>query len=316
MTFTVTVDVEQIKEDLSPIGTYYGNEFVGTFGLLNLFRKLNIQAIFFLDVGESLNSVSPTEFSNTVKKIKESNNEIGLHIHPARVNFHNSESVAFHSETGFITDYTHIEKRKLLESKKIALERELGYPCTTFRSGSYAIDEGTIDLLKEIGFNKDFSVFWGYSPLMSGNENFGNLGNIPTSGISIVPVTSFLVEIPIIRKQVRKKIDPAWISLREFRKLLSVFPQNANIEFFLHSFSLMNGKTGKPNTFAIKHFCKLVNAAREASHENITIHQLPELKFPEISIKLGPFDYTPKEILKLVLPKLRSRSRSAKKILI
>jgi hypothetical protein len=314
MTFTISVDVEHIKNVATGIDLYLGNENTGANGILNFLRKNHYTAIFFLDIGQSLDNLKPGTFTNTIEKIQENKHAIGMHIHPLQIDDRWPQNVGFSSESGFLTDYSRNGQKEILRIGSELLRNYLGYETPYFRSGSYAINLETLELLNELNFTHDFSIFWQYSKLLNDIEDFGNLGKYSVNSMTVIPVTSFVAKIPFSSKEIRKKIDPNWISLKEFKKFLDVFPRASNFEFFLHSFSFTNLNTGKLNTFALEHFKKMIELALAYGHKNIDVKDIKPEKFSESAINISLTDYSFSEIQNLILPKLNPRKRSVKKV--
>jgi hypothetical protein len=312
MTFTVTVDVEDIKNHSLPSDIYLGPKNCGIPYIARFLHRENVSAIFFLDTCYSLEKITDKIFQKTIKISTHLNHEIGLHIHPRPDNHPSSNKQGFRSEAGYLSLYSLDESLDLITRGKNLLENETGRAVPYFRSGSYAINQNLLKALPKLGFTQDHSIFWGYSNALKDSIDYGNLGKFQLHGIHVVPVTSFLTKLPFVNSRIRKKIDPSWVSISEFEKYLKVIPQSANFEFFLHSYSFIDLQTGKANIFAITQFKKMLKLAKEYGHIGIKSSDLQPSRIEESEINISFSDYNMREFRHLILPRVQKRNRSVR----
>jgi hypothetical protein len=272
--FSISIDCEDLRENSDGHCNLYDCKVrdgsLGIPKLMEIFEQQGVKATFFVDVYNVQKRISSDSLRSLCKQIVINGHEIGLHTHPNKIKTENSH--LFDSPVGYLADYPRSEQFELLDYGKKCLEDWTGVAITTHRGGSYSISKFTFELLSELGFKTDASIFWpasDYSFVPLEKQNL--LNPFMLNGIIEVPVSCFLSTFLAQRLSVLKKIDINWSTKSEILKAQKMI--KTHVDIFLHSYSLFRIKKHNLNSYFTNSLIIVLNELKK-ERKNITFNQI------------------------------------------
>jgi peptidoglycan/xylan/chitin deacetylase (PgdA/CDA1 family) len=280
--------------------------------MVRLLQEKGYPAIFFLSVYE-YKKYGERAILNIAKWLDESGQDVQLHTHPPWAYDKNRKMMYQYSLEGQST---------IIKEGKELLQKWTGNPVVAHRAGSYGADKNTLDALIANGILYDTSLFFDHS-----NSKINSLG-LKKNVLSMYgPLYEFPVTVykknefpPLLENMFEgisriRKYDVNWFADEvEAEKVLEK-AINLRMDFvilFLHSFSFIKeyNRRGEKTADmeAINKFNGILDflsakgfkviTFKEISNNDIDLNQhlnRPDV-IPEISIKIGIFDYLRKTI--------------------
>ncbi len=268
----ITVDTEG-HDGNNPIdkliwGELGNGTFAGIDLIMDIAEEHNTKVLFFVDFAEAWD-YGREKIAKVAEHISSRGHDVGMHIHPDHMADKNRM---------FLWEYSKEEQRNIItKCTNLYLEILKSRPIA-FRAGKYSANYDTLDIINDLGYKYDFSLFmgqkWcGIKPEFTADKpcRYKNLIE--------VPVTSFLASDTIWLKRFDKlDMEMVYSQFKYITKELSKY-HGYIISLFLHSFSLIrwrhdpnNPKLWKNNIIKYKKCLTLID-----NNPNITILTLSEL---------------------------------------
>lgn len=256
----VTVDTEG-HDGIFPIEKLIlGETEHGNFGIskiMDICDEFYVKALFFVDIAECWD-YGEKKIKNVINMILSRGHFAGVHVHPDHM-----------ADKGrpFLWEYSYEEQCDILTRATDMFHKLTGEAPRFFRAGKYGANRTTLSILQELGYQYDFSQFYGQKWC----------GIDPPVAINLPHKIGEIVEIPVTTFSVCKigayekfeKIDMEMYS-RQFDYAIRKFNEGDNmiISLFLHSFSLLEWRKN-PNTptHCISNTQKLRSALETISHQ-------------------------------------------------
>lgn len=201
--------------------------------LMDCFDFFSVKGLFFVDVAEAW-SYGEDKIRKVIDDIKERNHDVGMHIHP--------DHMADKSRR-YLWEYSYKEQQDIISKCTEWYIKKIGEHPKYFRAGRYGADNNTLVVLKENGYEYDFSEFYGkkgckINPPITCNKV------VDYSGLIEVPVSTY----KSFRCPWYERYDKLDISLNkgEFINIVKRMKEDSSVDvisFFLHSFSLVDWRT-------------------------------------------------------------------------
>lgn len=228
----VTIDTEAWHGD-RPIDRFvWGEVSDGRYGIeymIDLFDRLNVKALFFVDFAEC-SDYGNEETLAVARYISTHGHSVGVHLHPDHI---------MDKKREFLYQYNKDEQRELIRYVTEKYKEALGEAPVHFRTGKYAANNDTLELLGEFGYKYDYSQFYGrdwcaIDPPITADATCQH------GSFYEIPVTSFYaLEMPFFSRI--DKVDME-MSPRSFRRVARKFislNENQILTLFGHSFSFI-----------------------------------------------------------------------------
>ena len=260
----VTIDTEghDGKDPISKL--ILGQTEKGRYGIeyiMDILDEFDVKALFFVDFAEAWD-YGEEKVRNVVDIIKKRGHDVGVHIHPD----HMADKKRL-----FLWEYSREEQYDIIKKCTELYVKLVGEKPLSFRAGKYGANLDTLDILCELGYKYDFSLF--YHQKWCGIE--------PAFTINTPCLYKSLVEYPVTmhtsfvlgRLKREDKIDIEGMTEGELKYALNqVLAQNYQVvvTLFFHSFSLLNWRhnpdspnVNKRNINKIKHALNYVKNNRQ-----------------------------------------------------
>ena len=237
----VSIDVE------SPIGIngidnlIYGKTLEGEYGInkiIDLLDSYSIKGLFFVDIAEAW-EYDEEQIKQVMIDIENRGHNVGVHLHPDRMADKNKK---------FLWQYSYDEQYEMIKKVTDFYIKVLNHEPISFRAGRYGANNDTIDILNELGYKIDMSMYYGMKKRckIEGEYETINRRKLINKVIE-VPVTVFK-SFDMFKYKRFDKIDES-MPLSEMKQVMREI-ENKNsvdiISFFMHSFSLLNWRAN-PN---------------------------------------------------------------------
>lgn len=181
----VSVDTE------APIGSNAVDNMIycktkdGEYGikyLFDLFEEFGIKALFFVDIPEIVDHGSYS-IQKVMEDIENAGHDIGVHVHPDHM---------LDSNRRYLWEYTRDEQFEIISRCTDFYEMILGRKPKSFRAGRYGANNDTLDILAQLGYKYDMSLFYSskyckIAPYFTCNR----VKEYKESGLLEFPVTTF-----------------------------------------------------------------------------------------------------------------------------
>lgn len=236
-----TIDVEGHKGE-HPFerlvwGRTNSGEVYGIDRIMDIADSYGIICLFFVDFAAAWD-YGEEVVSDVVHHIIDRGHNVGVHLHP--------DHMADRSRP-FLWEYSYEEQKILIEKCTKLYLKIVGQKPLSFRAGKYGANRETLDILSELGYQFDFSQFYGqkwckiYPPV-----GF----NVPVKYKNIleIPVTSFL-SFKLLGYQRWDRVDSA-LYKTEFRyamRSIAHSPFPIIVSMFSHSFSFLKWRDRPDN---------------------------------------------------------------------
>lgn len=161
--------------------TMDGNEY-GIRYLMKLFSERNIKGLFFVDIPEMVDH-GEEKIASVLKEIDERGHDVGVHVHPDHMG---------DLERRYLWQYSKQEQYEIIARCTDFYEKVLKRQPLSFRAGRYGADNNTLDVLDELGYKYDMSLFYAsryckIDPPVTWNR----VVTCGKNGLKEVPVTTF-----------------------------------------------------------------------------------------------------------------------------
>ncbi len=206
-------------------GSEYGIRF-----LMDLLDEFDVRGLFFVDIAQAWDC-GKRQIAGVLKDIRECGHDTGVHVHPDHMG---------DPKRKYLWQYNKKEQYEIIAKCTDLYEKALKEPPISFRAGKYGANNDTLDIIKELGYQYDMSVFYGNRfcridpPITWNRVTFKD-------GLTEIPVTSFKsLNIPFLTRY--DKVDGEMMFL-EFKRVLRVIDKTQGVDvlsLFLHSFSLLD----------------------------------------------------------------------------
>lgn len=236
--------------------------------IMDIAEEHNATVLFFVDFAEAWD-YGKEKIAKVAEHIHTRGHEVGMHIHPDHMADKNRM---------FLWEYSKEEQRDIITKCTDLYFEILKCKPIAFRAGKYSANYDTLDIINDLGYKYDFSLFmgqkWcGIKPEFTADKpcRYKNLIE--------VPVTSFMAADTIWLKRFDKlDMEMVYSQFEYIINKLSKYDNNI-ISLFLHSFSLVkwrndpnNPKLWQDNIVKYKKCLTIVN-----NSPNITILSLSDL---------------------------------------
>lgn len=237
----VTIDTEghDGKDPISKL--ILGETEEGKYGIeyiMDILDAYGVKALFFVDFAEAWD-YGEDKIRNVVNIILHRGHNVGVHIHP--------DHMADKSRL-FLWEYSKEEQFDIISKCTNLYTEIVGEKPKSFRAGKYGANLDTLDILSELGYKYDFSLFYhqqwcGIEPEFTVNApcHYQSLIEFPVTMHNTFHIGKFRRE---------DKIDIEGMTHGELRYSLK---QVANQDFpvlvtlFFHSFSLLKWREDPDN---------------------------------------------------------------------
>lgn len=228
----VTIDTEAWHGD-RPIDRFvWGEVSNGRYGIeymIDLFDRLNVKALFFVDFAEC-SDYGNEEMLAVARYISTHGHSVGVHLHPDHI---------MDKKREFLYQYNKDEQRELIRYVTEKYKEALGEVPVHFRAGKYAANNDTLELLSEFGYKYDYSQFYGRDwcaidpPITADSAcRYGSFYEIP--------VTSFYaLDTPLLSRVDKVDMEMSPRSFRRAVKKFNSLSDNQILTLFGHSFSFI-----------------------------------------------------------------------------
>lgn len=152
----VTIDVESHIGNMPIDSQIWGRTVDGLFGIpkiIEILDEYGVQGLFFVDIAECY-SYDEAAIHAVLEYIKEKGHAVGVHIHP-----HHMPGEQRH----FLWQMSKEEQRDIIQRCTDKFIELTGATPASFRAGKYGANQDTLDILCELGYQYDFSQFFGQS---------------------------------------------------------------------------------------------------------------------------------------------------------
>lgn len=229
----LTVDVEG-HVGFNPVerliyGKTKRGESCGIDLLIDTFDRYGMRGLFFVDIAEAW-KYGEDKISKVLTHIESRGHDVGVHIHPD----HMADATRL-----FLSEYSKKEQYDIIKKCTDFYVAVLGHKPKAFRAGKYGANRDTLDILAELGYQVDFSEFYGskwchINPPVA-KVNVQKLGN----GLIEIPVTSYK-SFDAMGYSRYDKLDCEQC-FSEYKSLINKLEKNNSdlAVLFVHSFSLI-----------------------------------------------------------------------------
>lgn len=126
-----------------------GREY-GIMFLMDLFDKNDIRALFFVDIPE-IADYGEDKLARVMIDIVKRGHDVGVHVHPDHMADINRR---------YLWEYSAEEQYEIIARCTDYYEKVLGKRPLSFRAGRYGADNHTLQVLDELGYKYDMSLFY------------------------------------------------------------------------------------------------------------------------------------------------------------
>ena len=262
-------------------GREYGINF-----LMKLFSDRKIRGLFFVDIAE-IADYGEEKIASVLKTIKDSGHDVGVHVHPDHMGDLNRR---------YLWQYTKEEQYEIISKCTDFYEKVLGKRPLSFRAGRYGADNNTLQVLDELGYKYDMSLFYAsryckIDPPVTWNR----IVTCGQNGLKEVPVTTFRsLDTPFYSRN--DQIDSGNIP-SEFRRIMRKIVSDGSVDvvsMFFHSFQFLNWRKHLDNPIFLKRRMKTALSNLDYLMNNKDIEWVDEDGLSDISINtldtLGQLD--------------------------
>lgn len=282
----ITVDVEAHRGS-DPVSSFIwgktanGEEY-GLKKMCDIFSEYGYKAIFFVDFAECFD-YGEKKIKEVVDYLKTTPHHIGVHIHPDHMADRKRQ---------FLFQYTYDEQYNIIKKCTDLFFKFVGEAPLAFRAGKYSANRDTLSILSKLGYEYDFSEFYG-NPWCGIKPPVCILyPTIIESGLKEIPVTVF-TSVKLL--SIYQRIDKIDLTMHttEFSKVMSSLKDknysdaDIIISLFFHSFSLLKNR-GNPEALlqdleAELRLRRALNISYKMKCTPISIEDLRTVKFLNIS---------------------------------
>ena len=254
----VTIDVEAPIGDDGVNNLIYGligEQEYGIKCIMDILDEYSIKGLFFVDIAEAF-EYGEEAISKVITSILDRGHFCGVHLHPDRMN---------KKKKKFLWEYTYNEQLEMISWCTDFYKRITGRYPVSFRAGRYGANNDTLNILKELGYKVDMSMYFGMKKRCKIAGDYKTINGIKNNnGLLEYPVTVF--ESFHLFKYIRfDKIDES-MPYCEFCTVVKKAIKQNNVDvinFFVHSFSFLfwrkNPDKPLPNKRSIRRFRKMLS---------------------------------------------------------
>lgn len=210
--------------------------------LIDIFDSNGVKGLFFVDIAEAW-ECGNNQIQEVLQFIDQKGHDIGVHIHPDRMNDANRR---------YLWQYSVDEQREMITRCTDFYQGCLGRYPISFRAGRYGLNDDTFDILRECGYKYDMSYFYGNKYCRV--KEISTCNNVVVfKGVKEIPVTSFKSFNSYFYERY-DKIDVS-MDFSEFKRVVDrmVIDDSVDvISFFSHSFSLLKWRNNPDSPSFIK----------------------------------------------------------------
>ena len=230
----VSIDTE------APIGVngidslVLGQTAHGDYGInymMDVFDGYGIKGLFFVDIAEAW-EYGDKKIASVLKMIDKRGHDIGVHIHPDRM---------ADKEKRYLWQYSKQEQCEMIKKCTEFYSIVLGKKPKSFRAGRYGANNDTIDILNELGYQYDLSMFYGMKKRCRISNEYSTINQVKKiDKIVEIPVTVYK-SFSLLKYARYDKFDES-IPYGEFKLVLSAIKNGGNVDiisYFMHSFSFL-----------------------------------------------------------------------------
>lgn len=246
------------------------------FGIPKLMDKLDergVKGLFFVDFAEAID-YGEDKISEVAKYIIDRGHDVGVHLHPHHMN---------NSGKHFLWQYSKNEQYEMIKKCTELYENATGTKPLSFRAGKYGANYDTLDILSELGYKYDFSMFYrqkwcGISPVLN--------RALPRKYKNIIefPVTIFrsfkLFNIYERYDKLDFNINPS--ELRHILNAYSLKKKEMVITLFAHSFSLLDYLDRPNDPLPISRNVKRLESALQFIQQSNTLEFISEKELENV----------------------------------
>lgn len=238
----VSIDVE------SPIGVngveklIYGKTIDGEYGInkiMDILDKYHIKGLFFVDIAEAW-EYGENQIKQVMCDIEKRGHNVGVHLHPDRMADKNRK---------YLWQYSYEEQYELIKKVTEFYVDTLGHYPISFRAGRYGANNETIDILKELEYKIDMSMYYGMKKRCKIDGEYQTINKVKNiNNICEIPVTVFK-SFDMFNYRRFDKIDES-MPFSEFKYVLKKIEQEKSVDvisFFMHSFSILDWRVNPDN---------------------------------------------------------------------
>jgi hypothetical protein len=170
--------------------------------------------------------------------------EVALHTHPPRLPHH-----AGAINDRVLLNYGFEEQYSFIMTGAERILTWTGKWPRTHRAGSYGANAQTFKALERAGILRDSSVFWGRKQFdFIADANSGRTFSFRIGEVNEFPVTSFFTSTMLGLIRARKKFDLNWLGRDEALAFIAN-TRYKRVDYFLHSYSLLDCRTWQPSAY-------------------------------------------------------------------
>ena len=257
----VSIDVEAPIGDEGVEKLIYGKSGESEYGInyiMDILDSLEIKGLFFVDIAEAW-EYGEDAIRDILLTISRRGHSVGVHLHPDRMNDKTRK---------YLWQYTYEEQYEMIKKCTEFYIDTLKKRPISFRAGRYGADNNTLDILNELQYKIDMSMYYGMRKRCHISDRYETVNSIKCiQNIIEVPVTVFK-SFDLFGYKRFDKIDES-MPFGEFKYALGKAKKEQSVSvvsFFMHSFSLLNWRSNpdkpvfnKKNELRIKkmlEYCK------------------------------------------------------------
>lgn len=284
----LTIDTEG-HDGLDPVkNLIWGKTDEGLFGIdriMDICDTHNINALFFVDFAEAWD-YGEDKITEVVTHILGRGHDVGVHIHPDHMADKNRL---------FLWEYTKNEQFDIIKRCTDLYSKITGEQPLAFRAGKYGANRDTLDIVSELGYQYEFSQFYGQKwcgikPPITINTpcKYKGITEIPVTVYESISIGSF------------KRIDKidATMNFHEYIYVMSKMKKltdNLVIVLFYHSFSMLNWRENPDNISfdesEEKKFISAIEYITNSDHYEFVNYKDLNLQEGEINISVPQNNY-------------------------
>lgn len=231
----LTIDTEGPR-GIDPVlyqiwGKVAENTYMGIPKIIEVCDEYQVKGLFFVDIPE-IWDMGYEKIRDVILYIIGKGHDVGVHIHPHHMPGETRQ---------FLFEYSKEEQKKIIEQCTDKYLEITGKRPKSFRAGKYGANQETLDIISELGYQYDFSEFYGQKWC----------GINPDIAYILPQKYSKLIEFPVTIFQsfklgnIYKRYDKleATNNANEMKHVLNLYALSKDvgvITLFLHSFSFIN----------------------------------------------------------------------------
>ena len=232
----VTIDTEGPRGTNPVLYQIWGkvaeNKYMGIPKIIEICDRYHVKGLFFVDIPE-IWDMGYEKIKEVILYIIEKGHDVGVHVHP-----HHMPG----EERQFLFDYSKEEQREIIEQCTNKYIEITGEHPKSFRAGKYGANRETLDIISELGYQYDFSEFYGQKWCGIHPEIAYVLPQKYNNKLIEFPVTIFRsFKLGNIYQRYDKLEATGNVNeMKHVLNLYAAFKKRGVITLFLHSFSFIN----------------------------------------------------------------------------